>query len=597
MPPILNAQRVTKAFGARPLFEGISITVNDGDRIGLIGLNGSGKSTLMALLAGALEPDEGELSARRGANVATVAQESSFAKGATVREVMQVSLAGEKLEEHEREGVIAETLGRAGFRDFGVEANALSGGWRKRLAISQALVMAPDVLLLDEPTNHLDIEGIEWLEELLASARFASVIVSHDRYFLDNVANSIVELSRAYPEGVLRGNGSYSEFLIQKEEFLESQAQRQSALENRVKREIEWLRRGPKARTTKSKARIGRAHGLIEELEDVKSRSAKSAVGIEFAASERQTKRLIELSGVGVSLGGRQLFAGLDAVFRSKGRVGVVGPNGSGKTTLLRLLTGELQASEGEVKRAELLKVVYFEQNRELPKGITLKQALAPDGDSVMYQGRMVHVASWAARFLFSSEQLVQPVERLSGGERARVLIAKLMLEPADVLILDEPTNDLDIPTLEVLEESLLEFAGALVLVTHDRYLLDRLCTSVIGLDGSGGAGVFADYRQWEEWAVELEKGEKRAKEVGVERRPAQKKKLSYLEQREYDELQGKIVEAEEELRRWQRELENPEIATDASRLVMAQSEVEGAKSKVDRMYSRWAELEAKGGG
>src|SRR5262249_29152595 len=271
-----------------------------------------------------------------------------------------------------------------------------------------------------------------------------------------------------------------------------------------------------------------------------------STAGIDFAASDRQTKRLVEMEGVSYSIGERNLFDGLNFTITAGMRVGLVGPNGSGKTTLLRLLTGELDPTAGSIRHAPSLQVVYFDQRRQLDPDITLRRALAPDSDSVIYQDRVVHVASWAARFLFTGEQLNQPVGRLSGGERARVLIAKLMLQAADVLLLDEPTNDLDIPTLEILEESLLEFRGALVLFTHDRYLLDTVSTTVLGLDGKGEIGKFADYMQWESWMRESRESGAIKKERPAVAPPATpKKKLSYLEAREYADIEDRIAAAE----------------------------------------------------
>jgi ATP-binding cassette subfamily F protein uup len=396
----------------------------------------------------AVEPDSGEVALRKRARLSHVQQESQFAAALTVRAVIEAALERSAVPADERQARFAETLGRAGFEDLEVKAESLSGGWRKRLAIAEALVQQPDILLLDEPTNHLDLAAIEWLEELLQSASFASVVVSHDRYFLENVATTMVELNHAYPEGLLRVPGNYSRLLEEKEAFLHAQAKHQEALENRVHREIEWLRRGPKARTSKSKARIDKAQQLIGELADLTARTRTASAGIDFSATDRKTRRLIELDHVTFDIGGRTLFADLDFVLTAGMRVGLVGPNGSGKTTLLRLLSRELVPSVGQVHRADSLRVVYFDQNRLLDPDVTLRRALAPDSDSVIYEGRVIHVASWANRFLFTGEQLNQPVGRLSGGERARVLIAKLMLQPADVLLLDEPTNDLDIPTL-----------------------------------------------------------------------------------------------------------------------------------------------------
>ncbi|MEO6981976.1 MAG: ABC-F family ATP-binding cassette domain-containing protein, partial [Edaphobacter sp.] len=542
MPPILNAQGLSKAFGATTLFREISFTVSDGDRIGLIGPNGAGKSTLLKVLAAEEDADAGDVAVRKRARVGYVKQESEFAVGVTVRDVLEAALKHAHVSETEREGRLRETSGKIGFPSLDVEAATLSGGWRKRLAIAEAVVTHPDVLLLDEPTNHLDLAGISWLEGLLNEASFACVLVSHDRYFLENVATEIVELNRVYADGLLRVKGSYSKFLEGREAYVEAQTKLQDALKNRVKTEVEWLRRGPKARSTKAKARIDNANDLIGQLKEVNSRVQTATAGIDFSATERQTKRLVELEDVSITLGDRKIVQGLNFLITSGMRVGLVGPNGSGKTTLLRLLTGELEASAGIVKKAPLLKIVYFSQARELDEDMTLRRALAPDSDSVVYQGRVVHVASYATKFLFTSEQLNQPVERLSGGERARVLIAKLMLEPADLLLLDEPTNDLDIATLEILEESLLEYSGALVLVTHDRYMLDRVSTVVLGLDGRGGSETFADYSQWEQWrGVKVEEaiapgttGKAVAPASVAAPASGGKKKLSYLEAREF---------------------------------------------------------------
>jgi len=603
VPPILNAQGISKTYGATPLFRNIAFTIAQEDRIGLIGPNGCGKSTLLQILSGAVAPDRGEVALRKRARLSHVQQESQFDSRQTVRSVIEAALERSAVPPDERQACFAETLGRAGFTNLEVEAESLSGGWRKRLAIAEALVQQPDILLLDEPTNHLDLAAIEWLEELLQAASFASVVVSHDRYFLENVATGMVELNPAYPEGLLRVTGNYSKLLEEKEAFLHAQAKHQEALENRVHREIEWLRRGPKARTSKSKARIDKATQLVRELADLKARTRTASAGIDFFPTDRKTRRLIELDHVAFDIGGRTLFEDLDFVLTAGMRVGLVGPNGSGKTTLLRLFSRNLVPSLGNVRTADLLRVVYFDQNRALDPDLTLRRALAPDSDSVIYQDRVIHVASWASRFLFAGEQLNQPVGRLSGGERARVLISKLMLQPADVLLLDEPTNDLDIPTLEVLEESLLEFRGALVLVTHDRYLLDRVSNTVVGLDGLGGIGRFADYSQWEAWLQERESASKTSTKV-LDREAAAgispaatgsaKKKLSYLEAREYATLEQRIAEAEDQLTAARSAYADPAIASDAERLIAAETELRAAQQRVDRLYFRWQELEAK---
>ncbi len=597
---ILNAQNITKRFGAQPLFREISLTVNDGDRLALIGPNGAGKSTLLKILSGEIEPDSGEVSLRKRARVTYIAQESSFPGGATVRSVLEQALTGAGVGEGEREGRIREAFGRAGFASLDDEAQAYSGGWRKRLAIVEAAIQQPDILLLDEPTNHLDLAGIGWLEEMLRTSAFASVVVSHDRYFLEGVANETSELSRAYPDGMLRFQGAYSTFLEKKQEYLAAEGKRQEALENRVRIETEWLRRGPKARTTKSKARIDSANELISELGAMRSRSATGSAGIDFSATDRKTKRLAIIDGLTYGFDGRTLFSDLSFAVTAGMRVGLVGPNGSGKTTLLRLIDGQLAPQSGTVERANALRVVYFEQNRVIDGSLTLRRALSPDSDSVVYNGKVLHVASWAARFLFTGEQLNQPVERLSGGERARVLIARLMLEPADLLLLDEPTNDLDIPTLEILEEALLEYPGAMILVTHDRYMLDRVSNVVLGLDGVGGGGSFADYGQWEEWQ-RAGRSSKSDAENGIRAVVApgapggsKKRKLSYMEQRDWETIETRIEEAEAEVAAKQAALDDPAVARDAARLQAAIAETAAAQEAVDALYVRWGELGAK---
>src|SRR5882724_9507063 len=605
LPPIISAQGLSKRYGVAPLFENISFTVSERDRIGVIGPNGSGKSTLLEMLLGRVKPDTGDVAIRKGTRLSYVAQISEFASSVTIRGVIESALARAAVPEAERASRFAETLGRAGFADLDVQAATLSGGWHKRLAISEALVQAPDILLLDEPTNHLDLAGIQWLESLLQNAPFACVVVSHDRYFLENVANEMVELNRIYEDGVLRVQGNYSAFLEAKEAFLHAQKKRQESLENRVHTELEWLRRGPKARATKAKARIGKAQEMIGDLAEMKARTRTASAEIDFSATNRKTKQLITFEGVSHGIGSRTLFKDIQFSVTSGIRVGLVGPNGSGKTTLLRLLRGEIKPESGKIRRAEGLRIVYFDQNRELDPDVTLRRALAPDSDAVIYQERVIHVAAWAERFLFSAENLNQRVGRLSGGERARVLIAQLMLQPADVLLLDEPTNDLDIPTLEILEESLLEYSGALVLVTHDRFMLDRVSTVVLGLDGLGSAERFADYSQWEAWqraqlsgrTLKLANDGRRPRaESGESPAAAARKKLSYQEARELAAMERKIGDAEQELHAKRAALEDPTVTGDRIRLQNACTEMDSAQKRVDALYARWGELEKKQG-
>jgi ATP-binding cassette subfamily F protein uup len=594
MALLASCNSLAKSYGSRMLFENISLGISEGERLGLIGPNGSGKSTLLKILSGRLEPDSGTVSLRRNVRIGYVPQETEFPAGQTVAAVIAEAIAGERLDGLERAGRINLTLGRAGFADGSVAADSLSGGWRRRLAIARELALQPEVLFLDEPTNHLDLEGILWLEKQLTAAPFASVVVSHDRYFLDNVVTGMAEIDKIYPDGLFRVAGSYSDFLERKGEFLQAQSSRQESLANIVRREVEWLRRGPKARTGKSKARIDEAGRLMKDLSDLETRSVKAVTQIDFTGTDRRTKRLVSVESVARQLG-RTLFRDLSFVLAPGTRLGLLGRNGTGKTTLLRLLAGEQQPDSGRIERAPGLRIVYFDQAREqLDASQTLRQGLGAHGDHVIYQDRPIHVAGWAKRFLFDSGQLDRPIASLSGGEQARVLIARLMLQPADLLLLDEPTNDLDIPTLEVLEESLAEFPGALVLVTHDRFLLDRVSTVVLGLDGQGGAELFADYWQWE--AAQNRAVPKLEKEAPPARpaAPAAKKKLSYLEAREWEQMEARILDAESELEAFHREMQSPEVVSDGLRLHACYQKVQAAEVRVAELYARWAELEAK---
>ncbi|HET6900144.1 MAG TPA: ABC-F family ATP-binding cassette domain-containing protein [Vicinamibacteria bacterium] len=597
-PLLLSCEGIGKAFGSRPLFEDLSLGLFEGDRVGLIGPNGSGKSTLLKILAGLETPDSGTRSLRRQVTVGYVAQDPVFADSETVESVIAAAHADDA---HQAAGLTAMTLGRAGFEDLEQAVRTLSGGWKKRLAIVRELVRAPDILLMDEPTNHLDVEGILWLEGVLRTNPRAYAVVSHDRYFLENVTARMLELSRAYAGGLLEAEGNYSAFLEKRDEVLRSEAAYQESLANIVHREVEWLRRKARARTTKAQARVKEAHRKIDELAEGRARNteARSAAGIELSASGRRTRRLLAARGVGKELGGKTIVRDLDLALTPGLRLGLLGPNGSGKTTLLKMLEGVLPPDAGEIERAENLKIVVFEQERDtLDPTLSLKRALAPEGDAVVYQGRQVHVAGWAKRFLFRGEQLETPVSRLSGGEKARILIARLMLQPADLLILDEPTNDLDIPTLEVLEEALSEFPGALVLVTHDRFLLDRVSTSILALGRPDGrAALYADYAQWEAERDAAPSAPRSASpKPGAARPAARDKGLSFREKREWEQMEATILAAEERMAAAERAAADPTIASDAAALHARYTELEAARVEVERLYARWAELESKAG-
>ncbi len=596
---LLSCESLGKSYGVKPLFTDLSLGLCDGDHVGLIGPNGSGKSTLLKILAGIEDPDRGTRSVRRQLRIGYVPQEPSFVEGHSVEDALAQVLLDDGLDPHEQGGRIARALSLGGFVRADQAVSTLSGGWKKRLAIARSLMLEPDVLLLDEPTNHLDVEGILWLEGLLKAEPHAFIVISHDRRFLEAVTTRVWELNRQYPNGLFEAKGRYSEFLEQRDAALQAQADYQSSLANRVRREVEWLRRGPKARTTKAKSRIDSAGRLIDELNDMESRQSRGPAGIDFTASGRRSKKLIEVIGLGKSLGAQLIISNLDLQLGPGERVGLLGPNGSGKSTLLKLLAGTLTPDAGTITRADRLRVVTFEQHREsLDQQATLRRALAPaGGDAVVYQERSVHLVSWAKRFLFKPEQLDLPVSRLSGGEQARLLIARLMLQPADVLILDEPTNDLDIPTLDVLEDSLLEFTGALVLVTHDRWLLDRVSTRLLALDGTGRAEWFADYAQWEavqgRTAPEDRKSQS-SKGNSTQGGRSKRKGLSYKEQGEWDQIEARIQEAEATVAACQVRANDPSIASSPADLQERYTVLHASQADVERLYARWAELDAK---
>ena len=608
MALLLGCDNLEKSFGSRPIFRGLSVRFDDTERTGLIGPNGSGKSTLMKILAGLEQPDGGTIESRRQLRLAYVPQADVFPDGSTPLSVVVAAQhdSPHAHDEHEREVEAEVLLGKVGFERTNQPVESLSGGWRKRLAVARELVRRPDLLLLDEPTNHLDLAGILWLEKLLGNAPFAVVLISHDRYFLENVTNRVVELNRAYAGGHLSVNGPYSTFVERRAEYLAAQQRTEQALAGQVRREVEWLRRGAKARTTKAKGRINEAGRMMDDLAELRTRNTAGQakrLEIDFNATGRQTRKLLTTKGVAKALGGRELFKGIDLTLAPGTKLGLLGPNGSGKSTLIRVLSGEIEPDAGEVVRADGLRVILFDQSRrQLDTTVTLRQALSPGSDTVVYRDKPVHVTGWARRFQFGTDQLDLPVGSLSGGEQARVLVAQLMVQPADLLILDEPTNDLDIASLEVLEESLADFPGALVLVTHDRFMLDRLSTELLALDGAGGADTYASYPQWE--AAQEAKAESAAaaqrqaavKAVPPKPAPAAKPRLTWKEQRELEGMEAEITRAESELESLQHAMADPATHADHVKMRDVCTRADAAQERVRTLYARWEELEAKRG-
>ncbi len=572
MTPLLTAQDLTKSFGPRELFKKLSFSIFPQNRIGLMGPNGSGKTTLLKILFGEENPDEGILSKKRGLRLGYVPQTCEF-PDLSPQEILLQALKDDERHDYEKEALVQTWLDKLKFTDAHPIASRLSGGWKKRLSLAEQLILQPDLLLLDEPTNHLDLEGILWLEKFLDKEAPSYLLVSHDRYFLQNMVTRIIEINSVYPNGLLSIDGSYSFFLEKKEAFLQGQLEQQRSLASKARTEIDWLRRSPKARTTKSQARVDKAHELLENLSQVEERNRQKKAHIDFSASERETRKLLTAKNLSKSIGGRLLFEHLDFILSPGTRIGLMGPNGSGKTTLLKMLADEIPPDMGTIKKADKLQIVYFDQHRmQLPLHITLREALSPEGDFVTFRGQKIHVNGWCKRFLFSPDILDMPLAKLSGGERARISIAHLMLQSADILLLDEPTNDLDIPTLETLEESLLEFPGAVVLITHDRCMIDRICNSQILL-GSIEAPT--------------------APSPEIKPAPA-KTALTYAEKKEYEKIERKIESLEEEIKELNQQLESPENAHNLVHLEALCTQISVVEGRIEQLYLRWHELDQK---
>ncbi len=565
-----------------------------------MGPNGSGKSTLLKVIAGKTKADQGEITRKKHTRINYLSQADNFVEEKTVLENLLPKQENDDEQIYQAQAI----LNKAEFSDQNTKVKQLSGGWRKRLSICRSLMGQPDILIMDEPTNHLDIEGIIWLEKLILNKNSPDLpksflMVSHDRQFLANSCNRMMELSASYPGCMLQVNGNYDKFLQEKEAFIQSQQELETRLSNKMRRENEWLSRGPKARATKAKYRIDAASKLADELSVVKKRNrAKQEMKVDFTASGRKTKKLLQLVEVSKSYQEKTLFSNLNLEITNTTRLGLLGPNGSGKSTLMQIMaqagTGaETIQLEGEIITADKVNIVYFDQKRaRLDHKQTLKEALSPDGDSVIYREQSIHVVTWAKKFLFRPEQLDTPVERLSGGEQARIVLANLMLQPADILLLDEPANDLDIPALEVLEESLLGFPGGIVLVSHDRYMMENVCDKMLGFDGKGNISFFADYQQWLSWLQNGKQSKKKEEKTAKTKKKDKPGKLSYMQQREFDGLEEKIIQTEEQLEEIKNKLANPEVNTNHAKSAEYYQMMQETEEIIEKLYSRWQELE-----
>jgi ATP-binding cassette subfamily F protein uup len=591
---LLNAQGLSKSFGTRSLFRNISLSVRERERIGLIGANGIGKSTLLRIIAGLETADAGSIGARRGLRVAYVPQSDDLPPQETLRSLILSAMPAAAGSTEARAMEAGAVAARLGLERLDEPVAGLSAGVRKRASIALAILSEPDLVLLDEPTNHLDLDGVLWLERQIASLPSASISVTHDRYFLEKAATRIVELDRAYPDGHLSVNGSYSTFLTEREARLAAQQQQEESMAIRARREIEWLRSTPQARTTKAAHRIEDAHKLLSDLADLRDRNrASDTAGIDFAGTGRRSRELVTLTDAVLKADDAVIVSGLNLSLAPGQKLGIVGPNASGKSYLAKAIAQEAPLASGLSRAAAGLAVAYVEQERPLqdPKQ-SLREALSPNGDTVIYQGRPMHVAAWAKRFLFDRAELERPVGTLSGGERARLSLAQQMVRACDLLVLDEPTTDLDIATLDVLEESLLEFPGAVVIVTQDRYLLDSACTLILALDGRGGHAFLADTAQWSVWRSQEASATAAAPLMPSAAKPVRAPRLTTAERRELQSIEQDISRVEDQIQALERDLERPEVVTDASKLQHIWEELPRRKERLAALYDRWQELE-----
>jgi len=599
MSLIFSLKNISKTYGDDTLFQELSFDFQLNEKMGLIGMNGSGKSTLLKLIGGEAQPDTGELITKTGLRVVYLPQEDRLDPIKTIEEHLYSCLKDSPFDEKERHQIVQKALGKTGFPDPGIVASDLSGGWKKKLSITRALCCRPDLLLLDEPTNHLDINGILWLEDILKSARFSFIVVTHDRSFLENVCSNIMEIGQYYPSGYFKIQGQYKQFEKERQNFLLAQEKQQISLAGKMRREDEWLKQGAKARSTKAKYRIEQAENLRMELSAIKERNKATAkLDLDFDSTGRKTKSLLRVYHLKKSVNEKLLFSDITFELRPGFVLGVVGENGSGKSTFLSILEKKIQPDEGKIEWMQELKLAVFDQNRsKLNPELTLKDALNPTGgDSVNYKGNSIHIVTWAKRFLFMPDQLYMPVKRLSGGEKARILLANIMLTPCDVLLLDEPTNDLDILSLEVLEESIRQFAGAVVIVSHDRYLMDKVCDRILYLDPASDALFFANFNQVIKHRQTLTEKPEKIKKV-------EKKKqghiinFSFKDKFELDHIEEKILTGETEVAQLSAKIQDIEVMNNIDKMNHFCSLLKDTQERVHALYDRWEYLEAKKGG
>jgi ATP-binding cassette subfamily F protein uup len=628
--PLLTLNELTIAFGDQKLLDGASLKIESGQRIGLIGRNGEGKSTLLRIIAGLVTADEGEVRLAQGSSVSMLDQSpvgesvrsvfdevaSGLGKtGEIIIKLRQASAAaGEDQDNLELQGELKQKL--EAVEGWGLQAQvnktlqklglnpddnvaSLSGGWQRRVALARALVSSPQILLLDEPTNHLDIETISWLEKQLSRFQGAMVIVTHDRTFLENIATSIVELDR----GVLsRWPGSYADYLTRKQAFLENESRQNAEFDKKLAGEEKWIRKGIQARRTRNEGRVRALNKMRRERQQ--RRDSKSGVTFSLDSGNQSGKLVIEASNITFRYGDSPLVENFSARIVRGDRIGLIGPNGSGKSTLLGLLLGEFEPLNGTVRHGTRFEVGYFDQLRsELDLERTVIDTIGQGREEITVNGKHRHVISYLSDFLFTPARSRSPIKSLSGGERARVLLALLFSRPANVLVMDEPTNDLDIETLELLEELLLNYDGTLLLVSHDRKFLDNVVTSTICFEGNGVVreyvGGYSDWLRQSAGSGESSnrnsRPEKMRKATGefAASGAAAKKKLSYNQKRELDNLPERIELLEAEQAELTTKISDPDFYNQpADNINQVLDKIKSISDELERCYQRWDQLE-----
>ena len=631
--PLLRLDKIFLAYGPRPLLDKVQLEIRRGERVCLVGRNGEGKSSLMRLLTGEIAPDEGEIWLRPGVRVAHLAQEVSADSDHTVFDIVAGGLpeCGDLLSRyHHATAALAQdhspaAIARLADLQHELEAkgaweleqrvehvltrldldgtasmHSLSGGWRRRAMLARALVCEPDLLLLDEPTNHLDIEAITWLEEFLVSYSGALLFITHDRAFLRRLATRIVELDRGR---LTSWPGNYDEYLRKKAEQLAAEAQHNALFDKKLSQEEAWIRQGIKARRTRNEGRVRALEALRVERSQRRERIGKADLQLETA--ETSGKLVFECEHVDFSYGDQPVVRDFSTRIMRGDRIGIVGPNGAGKSTLIKLLLGDLQPQRGEVRRGTKLQIAYFDQQREqLDPNLTVMNSVGEGSESVTVNGQTRHVAGYLRDFLFPAERLRSPVSTLSGGERNRLLLARLFARPANLLVMDEPTNDLDVETLELLEELLTDYQGTLLLVSHDRAFLDNVVTGTLVLEGGGRVGEYVGgYSDWLRYRQNAAAADARGKAAGApapvqEKRAVKVRKLSFNDQRELDTLPARIEALEAEQAQLQAQMSGADFykqPRDATAAVLAR--MQAVERELTEGYQRWERLEAGSSG